>query len=275
MNSLPQSARAPARSQGAAEFSLTASRALQLLAAYESNRAEMGVSELARALGLSRTAVQRLVQTLEMHQFLEQNPRSRKYRIGVQAFRIGNLFAHGRQLETLARPEIDALVAATGFTVYLSVLRHDAMVLTAAVESPGPMRYFAQVGQRLPLHSTAAGKAALAFLPPSVATAHLDRTGLRAVTPHTLTDRAALVADLAAVRERGHSLNWEENIPGVASIAAPILDPAGDLVAVLAIAFATSQVERRQLGALGAQVVRAAAAIASRLRDIPASRAAG
>jgi DNA-binding IclR family transcriptional regulator len=262
------------RGQGEVEFSLTASRALQILSAFDSNRPEMGVSEIARTLDLSRTAVQRLVQTLDMHQFLEQNPHTRKYRIGVQAFRIGNLFALGRQLEVLARPDMEALAAKTLFTVYLSVLRHDTMVMTAAVEGAGPIRYYAQVGQRLPLHSTATGKVALAQLPPDVAAELLDRTGLRRVTDNTVTDRQALMADLSTIRERRYSINWEENTPGVGSIASPILDTRGGLLAVLSIAFATSQVDRRQVAALGAHVARAAVDITARARANPLNAAA-
>jgi IclR family transcriptional regulator, KDG regulon repressor len=262
------------RGQGEAEFSLTASRALQVLSAFDSNRSEMGVSEIARTLELSRTAVQRLVQTLEMHQFLEQNPRNRKYRIGVQAFRIGNLFALGRQLEVLARPDMEILGAATTFTVYLSVLRHDTMVMTAAVEGAGPIRYYAQVGQRLPLHSTATGKVALAQLPTDAATRLLEQTGMRPVTPNTLTDRDALLAEFAGIRALGYSINWEENTPGVGSIAAPILDQTGGLLAVLSIAFATSQVDRRQTATLGVQVARTAADITARARETPLTAAA-
>ncbi len=271
---MPRPTVALPRGQGEAEFSLTASRALQVLSAFDSNRSEMGVSEIARTLELSRTAVQRLVQTLEMHQFLEQNPRNRKYRIGVQAFRIGNLFALGRQLEVLARPDMEALGAKTTFTVYLSVLRHDMMVMTAAVEGAGPIRYYAQVGQRLPLHSTATGKMALAQMSQDAAARLLERSDLRPVTPNTVTDRNALMADLAAIRARGYSINWEENTPGVGSIAAPILDQSGGLLAILSIAFATSQVDRRQIAGLGAHVAHTAADITARARENPLTVAA-
>jgi DNA-binding IclR family transcriptional regulator len=271
---MPRPTVALPRSQGESEFSLTASRALQVLSTFDSSRSEMGVSEIARTLGLSRTAVQRLVQTLDMHQFLEQNPRNRKYRIGVQAFRIGNLFALGRQLEVLARPDMEALAAKTTFTAYLSVLRHDTMVMTAAVEGAGPIRYYAQVGQRFPLHSTATGKVALAQLPPASAMLLLEKSGMPPVTPSTVTDRDVLMADLAGTRARGYSVNWEENATGVAGIAAPILDQAGALLAVLSIAFATSQVDRRQTATFGAQVARTATEIAARARDKPLAAAA-
>lgn len=253
--------RAARRDGDTHEISLTASRALRVMAAFDEDLPELGVSDIARRLGLSRTVVQRLVHTLEAHGFLEQDEASRRYRIGVQAFRTGNLFALGRRFEEAARPEMEALAGRTGFTAYLSVLRGDEMVMTAAVEGSGPIRYYARVGQCLPLHSSATGKVALAHLGPARAGEFLARTGLRRITAQTVTDRRALLAQVAVVRARGYSVNWEENTPGVASVAAPVLDSRGALLAVVSVAFATSQAERRQVAALGAQVARSAARI--------------
>jgi DNA-binding IclR family transcriptional regulator len=82
------------------------------------------------------------------------------------------------------------------------------------------------------------------------------------------------MADLAGIRARGYSINWEENTPGVGSIAAPILDQTDGLLAVLSIAFATSQVDKRQTSALGAHVARTAAEITTRARENPLTAAA-
>ena len=271
---MPRSPKEHPKAQHEGEISLTVSRALQLLSMYDPSRAELGVSELSRMLDLSRTAVQRLIQTLEMHHFLEQSPTTRKYRIGVQAFRVGTLFTFGRQLEILARPELDALVEKTRFTAYLSVLRYNTMVMTAAVEGAGPIRYYAQIGQRLPLHSTATGKVALAQLSPEAAGKLLDQLGMPRITPGTIIDRRRLQTELATIRQRGYSVNWEENTVGVGSIAAPIRDASGDLLAVLSIAFATSQVERSQIASLGAQVFKTAAKISVLVRPGRPSAAA-
>src|SRR5919202_1607525 len=92
----------PAASANEGEFSLSVSRAMQLLCVFDERRPELGISELSRELSISRPAVQRLVHALERHGFLEQNEASRKYRIGIQAFRVGSLFAYGRYLERIA-----------------------------------------------------------------------------------------------------------------------------------------------------------------------------
>lgn len=248
------------RSDG--EFSLTVSRALQLVGLFTSERRELGVSELSRELKLSKTSVHRLIQALELHQFLDHNPLTRKYRIGVEAFRIGSLFR--RPLERDAHPFMRELVANTGFTSYLSVLRDVSMVITASVEGSGRIRYSIPIGEQLPVHATATGKAALSTLDGPAVDALLDRAGLPRRTSNTQTDIRKLKAELASIRARGYSVNWEENTVGVASVAAPIPDAADGFVPVVSIGFATSQVERKEVPALGERVAKAAREIGRR-----------
>jgi IclR family acetate operon transcriptional repressor len=206
--------------------------------------------------------VHRLVQALERHRFLDHNPATRKYRIGVEAFRIGSLFP--RPLERDAHPFMRELVENTGFTSYLSVLRDASMVITASVEGSGRIRYSIPVGEQLPVHCTATGKAALAALEEPAVEAILKRAGLPRRTSNTLTDLRKLKAELAAIRARGYSVNWEENTPGVGSVAAAIANAGDGFVPVLSIGFATSQLERKDVPALGERVAKAAKEIGKR-----------
>lgn len=250
------------RSEG--EFSLTVSRALELVGLFNAERLELGISELSRELGLPKASVHRLVQALERHQFLDHNPHTRKYRVGVEAFRVGSLFS--RPLERDAQPYMRELVENTGFTSYLSLLRNDAMVITASVEGGGRIRYSIPVGEQLPLHSTATGKAALSMLDEDAVGTIVKRVGLPRRTANTTTDLRKFRAELAGVRSRGYSVNWEENTPGVASVAAPIKGAADGLVPVVSVGFATSQVDRKDLPSLGARVAKAAHEIGKRYR---------
>ncbi|MFN2646195.1 MAG: IclR family transcriptional regulator [Burkholderiales bacterium] len=250
------------RSDG--EFSLTVSRALQLVGLFSAERLELGISELARELKLSKTSVHRLVQALERHQFLDHNPHTRKYRVGVEAFRVGSLFS--RPLERDAEPLMRDLVANTGFTSYLSLLRNDAMVITASVEGSGRIRYSIPVGEQLPLHSTATGKAALSMLEEEAVESIVKRVGLPRRTANTTTDLRKFKGELATVRTRGYSVNWEENTPGIASVAAPIKAAVDGVIPVVSIGFATSQADRKDVPALGARVAKAANEIGKRYR---------
>lgn len=255
------------------EFSLTASRALQVLTAFSADRPELGVSELSRALSLSKPAVQRLVHALEMNLFLDQNPETRKYRIGVQAYYIGRLFAYSRLLEGPAQAVIQNLVADTGYTCYLALLRHDQMIIVATVEGSGPIRYSMPVGTRLAAHNTATGKAGLSRLPKPELDALIERN------KRAIDNVVELRAELASIRARGFSTIWGEAIPGVGAVSAPITDAAGHLIAVLCLGFAIGQVTKRDVPQLGNKIVKAAremgkhfAANSAALRFPPADR---
>lgn len=253
------------------EFSLTVSRALSLLCLFDEDRRELGVSELSRALKLSKPAVQRLLHALQMHQFVEQNFLTRKYRVGVAAFRVGRLFAGAHDIERLALPLMHDVMRQTGMTCYLSVMRDEEMLIVAAVEGEGPIRHSIPVGGRLPLHCSAVGKAALSALADDALGALLKRLTLTAHTPHSITDRARLRKDIKIAASRGYSVNWEENNIGVASIGAPIRNGRGELAAVLSVGFATSQITRSDVMPLGRSIARAAGEIS---HMIGASRSA-
>jgi IclR family acetate operon transcriptional repressor len=253
------------KDDSASEFSLTVSRALQLLSTFNASRVELGLTELSQELGISKTATSRLLHALQMHQYIEQNPQTRKYRIGAEAFRVGSLFAPGQRIEEHAADLMRALVAKTGFTSYISLLKQDAMVLTFSVEGPGPVRYSIPIGTRLQVHASATGKAALATLSDSEVDAILARTGLKAWTPSTVRSPETLKADLAGIRERGYSLNWEELTLGVGSVAAPIYKRDKSLLAVISIGFATSQVAREDMPQLGERLIRTANEISRRV----------
>jgi len=250
------------------EYSLSVSRALGILSSFTDESPERGLSELSRAMTLSKGSVSRFLQALERHGYVDRNPRTRLYRPGPEVARVGNLYRGAGKLKQAALPIMQALVQRFGFTSYLSALRRDAMVILCAVEGAGPIRYTIPVGTRLPVHSTATGHAALAHLDERRVVEILRRAGMPADTPHTVTTRAALFRRLAEVCSLEYSINWEERTVGVASVAAPVLREDGSALCILSLGFATSQVKRDQIAKLGSEVRGAAKLLGERLREI-------
>jgi len=202
------------------DVSLTLSRALNILASFDSENPEKGISELSRELWISKTSVQRIVNTLEKHKFLDHNPSTRKYRVGVQAYRVGSRYPIGKRLEEVALPLMQELVQSTGLTCYLSELQDEYMVILSSFESIGRIRYSIPIGEKLPLHCTATGKAALSIQSTSALNTRLSKLSLEVKTPFTKTKKDDLIKQLLDVQKRGYSINWEENTVGVASVAA-------------------------------------------------------
>jgi DNA-binding IclR family transcriptional regulator len=245
-------------------LSQTVSRALSILRGFDRDRRELGVTEISQELALPKTIVFRLIQTLKEHDFLEQNPDNSKYRIGIGAFEVGNLFKSST-LEAESAPFMRHLVDETGHTAQLAVLHRNEMIIISRMEGRGPVKYGVSVGERRPIHCSAVGKAVLSVLSSEQIESILSQGQLKRVTPNTITEKKALMAELAQTRARGYSINWEENTIGVASLAAPLSSRHAHTLAALAVAFPASVAAKKDLAKIGKLLSVAARGLAARI----------
>jgi IclR family transcriptional regulator, pca regulon regulatory protein len=249
-----------------AGFSQSLERGLGILAAFTPTQPSLGVSELAREVGLSRSTTHRYMSTLTRLGYLQQDPSSRRYRLGPRVLDLGFSAINSMELRVISSPYLQRLSDETGFTVNMAILDGaDILYVERCRSSRAGQREIdlnLHVGSRLPAYCTSMGKVLLAYLSPERRAALLDGVPLRKRGPNTLTSRRALEAELAAVRERGLALNNEELAYGLRSIAAPVRGPSGDVVAAINLAVHSSMVSTRDLVArLGESVRRTAAEI--------------
>jgi len=240
-------------------------RALAILKAFDDASPVLGISELARRLGLSRSIVMRLVSTLRDGGFLEKEPGTDKYRIGLAAFEVGTLYHLNTSMRTHAQPLLEELAERLGFSAYLGTLSGPQVVYILAIEGTGPIRVGPRLGSAVPAHTTAAGKALLANLPPADLEAFLAAHSLVAETPHSITSKAELREHLRAIRARGYAVTEGEHLAQVSAIGAPVFDRNGDTVAAISVAFPSYLVGREQFPAIGEAVSETARAISRRL----------
>jgi DNA-binding IclR family transcriptional regulator len=215
-------------------------RGLAILELVDTAAAPLGVRDIARQLGISAAIVQRLMNTLTAHRYLEQVPETRRYRIGPRALGLGNsLLAHDKLISN-ANGELQRLASEHQLNGYLAVLRERSAVYLLAVQSRGPIVIRAAPGSVAHLHSTAMGKVLLAWLGDVAARTLLEAEPLPQVTPRTITNPAELLDELATIRARGYATAIEENLPGVLSVGSPVRDESGAVIAALSVAFARS-----------------------------------
>lgn len=212
-------------------------RGLDILEMIEAESGDIGVRELARRLGLSPTIVQRLVSSLAVRGYIEKNLETSRYRLGHRSMILGASGERGVDYAATARRELDRLAHEHHLNGFVAVLRGGRAIYLLAVQAESPVAIRVSLGSEMPLHSTAAGKVLLASLDDGEARKLVGRAKLAAITPHTITDPAALIASLAKVRRQGYATVVEENIPGVLSVGAPITDRGGNAVAALSVAF--------------------------------------
>ncbi len=247
--------------------------AARLLKEFSRDSREIGVTELSRRLGIGKSTAHRLLNTLAEERLLEQDPVTGAYRLGLAMYELGASVSLHSDLHEACSSVVDQLRNATRETIQVSVLDGREVVYVDRRESPQTLRLFGRVGHRNSAHCTATGKVLLAWLPPDRLERTLDGWALHARTAYTITDLDALRAHLDGVRQRGWAENINESELGVASVAAPIRNGLGDVVASISVAGPLQRLEGDSLRRFARPCVDAGLAISRRLgyRGGPAS----
>jgi DNA-binding IclR family transcriptional regulator len=238
--------------------------AMAVLDLFSFERRELGVLEVARLLGRPKSTISRWLSAMEGAGYLVRDGATARYRISMRLAALGELARQVTSLQREARPVLEWLSRATGETSNLAVLDGAEAVNVEAAVSPRPIMHVGWIGRRLPLHVSAAGKALLAWRSPAEVERLLPEV-LERRTSRTMTDRVALLADLAQARARGYTIAWAELELDMVAAGAPVRDHRGEVVGALAIAAPISRVTREQLGELAGLVVEAARDLSSRL----------
>jgi len=243
----------------------TVQNAARLLKAFLSRDELLGPSELGRRLGLGKSSVHRLLTTLAGEGLLEQDPRTGGYRLGIVMFELGEAVRVHMDLHAAAAPVLAMLREETRETAQVGVLDRGEVVYVDRLESSYTLRLFTETGRRVPAHCSSSGKVLLAFLPEQARADLLDGRPLPSLTPDTITDPAALSAELAKVRARGWAEAVNEREIGVASIAAPVRDHRGGVVAAISIGAPIIRLGAAQRRRLARPVLEAGDAVSRRL----------
>lgn len=238
--------------------------AIRLINAFTDEDDEIGITELGKRLSLPKSTVHRLAMTLAEAGMLEQLPETGKYRLGLAFLELGSRVRRKRDLSQEAKPFLSELRDRTGETVHLSILDEANIVCINTLESRQAIRMALDVGMRKPAHATAAGKLMLAFQPAG----YLDRllaSGLEGRTPNTIVEPEAFRRELTTIRLRGYAIADEENEIGVRSLATPVRNQSGQVIAATSIAGPAQRLTKKRLDTFVPDVIGAADAISTRL----------
>jgi DNA-binding IclR family transcriptional regulator len=210
-----------------------AARVADVLLLFTGGAPALGVTAVARHLGLSKAVVHRILRTLVDRQLLASDPATRNYRLGPAAAAIGAQALRDSDLRTLALPLLHELQASTGETTTVSSPVPGGRVYLAQVESGNEIKMTVELGRRFPLHAGASSRAMLAFLPPAEQEEVIaSATPLTAVT---IVDPAQLRASLAEVRRLGVAQSGGEREPGASAVAAPVFDLDGRVAGAISV----------------------------------------
>jgi DNA-binding IclR family transcriptional regulator len=192
----------------------------------------LGVTEVADRSGLPKSTAARMLATLVHEGAVEQVPGDSRYRLGPRMATLAAGLTPARSLAAVAHASLAALAASAGEAAGLSVPDGDLVHYIDQVDTPNPVSVRDWTGSRVPLHAVSSGQVLLAFRPPGAIERYLERP-LERFTPRTVVDPDALRERLRAIRRDGYAWVLEEFDEGIASVAAPIADGSGEVIAAV------------------------------------------
>jgi DNA-binding IclR family transcriptional regulator len=226
----------------------------------------LGISDIAVMSELPLSTAHRLISTLIQLGYVEQNPETNKYTLGVRILQLRGAMIGHLNLGVQAMPIMKTLMNRVNETVHLAVLNEGEIVYIERVEGLRTQGMYTRIGKRAGAHCTALGKAMLAYLPQE-AWYHdvVERRGLKRHSPTTITTPEELQAELARTRARGYAIDNGETGEQVRCVAAPIRDYTGTVIAALSISGPQSQITIERVPELSVEVRWAADLISRKL----------
>lgn len=240
-------------------------RAVDILNLFDYTRVELGTTDIARELNLPKSTISGLAQTLEWNGLLERNPATRKYRLGYKLAEYAGILLNQTDLRQLAMPYLEELLDWCNESVNLAVPDKADMVYIERLYGTNSLGVRSEIGKREPAHSTALGKAVLAYTSPTGIQDLLKEIKFIPRTPRTITNSDALLDNLALTRQQGYALDDEENEIGGRCVAASILDHRREPVAAISISAPIQRLPVERIPEYGGKVIEAARAISKRL----------
>jgi IclR family transcriptional regulator, KDG regulon repressor len=208
--------------------------ALNMLEFIAQSQRAVGVTELARAFGTTKSRIHRHLQTLVGAGYLTHEAETERYRVSSRLMALGQTVSEGHELTLTARPAMRQLRDRFGHSVALSVPEELNVRIIATLPGNSNVEMGVKPGSLLQMHASSQGKVALAFGDESLLR-RLMQEPLTALTPHTQTDPVELAADIRGIRQRGWAVAPNEAMIGLNTIAAPVFDALGHFAGVVAM----------------------------------------
>jgi DNA-binding IclR family transcriptional regulator len=240
-------------------------RGLILLETVAKSRHPLGLAELAPVLGIDRSSVFRLANTLKHRGFLAQLPDTKGYVLGSAVWRLASLHPWSEVLAQFAREQVAKLADWTKETTHLAVREGSQAALIDHQLTGQPVGVSTGSGSCVPLHCTSVGKALIADCDHKQLVAIFGKKPLEVLTKRTIHSLDALARDCLRTRERGYALDDEENAAGVRCISVPIRDADGKIIASIGVSAPVQRLPKNRCDVVARHVRQAAEAISAKL----------
>lgn len=203
-------------------------RAITILKCFNERKKELKLSEIAEQLGLNKSTVHGIINTLKFHGLVEQDEKTQKYRLGLYLISLGETVINSIDVRSIGYPLIEEVCETLEETVHVAVLDCMDVVYIDKKECDNSIRISTRIGSRFPAYCTADGKVMIAYLDLKKQM-RIIPDDIPKYTKNTITDKMELINKLVEVKENGYAIDNEEYETGLVCVAAPILDHTGEV----------------------------------------------
>jgi len=240
-------------------------KALELLDHFTAERPELSLAEISREVDAHKSSVFRVLTTLKAAGFLEKDPLSGKYRLGLKILDLAGRVWGRHDIRQIATPYMEELARETSEIIHLAVLDGSDLVYLEKKGQGQVLTVATRVGGRNPAYASSMGKILLADLSESELKAILGRGKLKKLTPNTIDEIPKLIEELARIREQGFAVDNEETFQGIRCVGAPIRDAGGKVVAAVSVTVPAQRMDDKRVRELWRLVTNTARMISERV----------
>ncbi|WP_041711069.1 IclR family transcriptional regulator [Clostridium pasteurianum] len=205
---------------------------LEVLSDYENG---LGITEISEKVNLHKSTVHRLLNTLMIKDYVEQDEDTNRYKLTLKLFELGSKKVEKMNIVTVARPLLQELMEKTNEVIHLVVREGTEIVYIAKVESQNPIRMYSRIGKRSPVYCTAVGKAMLSYMTDDEVNFIWENSNIEKLTENTVVDFDKFKGNLGIIEKQGYAIDEQENEIGIRCIASPILDYRGQVCGAISI----------------------------------------
>ncbi len=223
-------------------------KVFKILELFDKKGRELTVTQIHGLLGLNKASTFRILKNLEDAGYLEKDPDTLKYKLGLRIYYLGSLAEPHTTIKKIARPLLEKLNEKCNETIHLAVLHHGQALYLDKIEGNRTIRVITRVGTALPAHCSGVGKVLLAALSEKTLDEIIRERGLPRFTNNTITDLGALKTELAKIRKREYAIDDEEIEEGLKCAAAPLCDSGGRVVAAISMSVPRERFDKETSG---------------------------
>jgi IclR family transcriptional regulator, KDG regulon repressor len=222
-------------------------RMLDILEYVSEKRRPASLSEITGETGLPKSTASRMVSALEERGYISREKESGKIVPGLKILAIAGFIINSLDIVKAAGPFLRELSEKTGETVHLLASEKEFAVYIDKIEYPNTIKLDSQIGKRIPMHCTAAGKALLACRSEKEIKSYLEKAPLEKFTKNTITDPALLLEEIEKIKKKGYSVDNVEYEENVRCVGAAVMDHSGAALAAISVSGPTIRIRQKDL----------------------------